>query len=35
LRDGERQRKIYDAYRNSYRDKIMGVIDEHGIDKSN
>ena len=28
------QRKIYDAYRNSYRDKIMGVIDEHGIDKS-
>jgi non-specific serine/threonine protein kinase len=28
------QRKIYDAYRNSYRDKIMGVIDEQGIDKS-
>lgn len=28
------QRKIYDAYRNSYRDKIMGVIDQQGIDKS-
>ena len=28
------QRKIYDAYRNSYRDKILGVIDEQGIDKS-
>jgi non-specific serine/threonine protein kinase len=28
------QRKIYDAYRNSYRDKILGVINEHGIDKS-
>ena len=28
------QRKIYDAYRNSYRDKIMGVIDKDGIDKS-
>jgi SNF2 family DNA or RNA helicase len=28
------QRKIYEAYRNSYRDKIMGVIDEQGIDKS-
>ena len=28
------QRKIYDAYRNSYRDKIMGNIDQQGIDKS-
>ncbi len=28
------QRKIYDAYRNSYRDKILGVIDDQGIDKS-
>ncbi|UEG50812.1 SNF2 family helicase [Ferruginibacter lapsinanis] len=28
------QRKIYDAYRNSYRDKILGTIDEQGIDKS-
>jgi non-specific serine/threonine protein kinase len=28
------QRRIYDAYRNSYRDKILGTIDEQGIDKS-
>lgn len=28
------QRRVYDAYRNSYRDKIMGVIDKDGIDKS-
>ena len=28
------QRIIYDAYRNSYRDKILGTIDEQGIDKS-
>jgi non-specific serine/threonine protein kinase len=28
------QRKIYEAYRNSYRDKILGTIDEQGIDKS-
>lgn len=28
------QRIIYDAYRNSYRDKIMGVIDKEGIEKS-
>ncbi len=28
------QRKIYDAYKNSYRDKILGVIDQQGIDKS-
>jgi non-specific serine/threonine protein kinase len=30
----EDQRKIYDAYRNSYRDKILGAIDEQGIQKS-
>jgi non-specific serine/threonine protein kinase len=30
----EEQRTIYDAYRNDYRDKIMGVISEQGIDKS-
>lgn len=28
------QRKIYDAYRNSYRDKIMGTINDQGINKS-
>ena len=28
------QRKIYDAYRNSYREKILGTIDEQGIGKS-
>ncbi len=28
------QRKIYDAYRNSYRDKILGTIDQQGIGKS-
>ena len=28
------QRTIYDAYRNSYRDKILGVIDQEGIGKS-
>jgi non-specific serine/threonine protein kinase len=28
------QRKIYDAYRNSYREKILGTIEEQGIDKS-
>ncbi len=30
----EDQRKVYDAYRNVYRDKIMGVIEGEGIDKS-
>ena len=30
----DEQRKIYDAYRTDYRDKIMGVISEQGIDKS-
>lgn len=28
------QRKIYDAFRNDYRDKIMGVINAEGINKS-
>ncbi len=28
------QRKIYDTYRNSYREKILGTIDEQGIGKS-
>jgi superfamily II DNA or RNA helicase len=28
------QRKIYDAYRNSYRDKILGTIEEQGIQRS-
>lgn len=31
---GKEQRRVYDAYRNSYRSKILGVIDEQGIDKS-
>ncbi len=28
------QRKIYEAYRNSYREKILGTIDDQGIGKS-
>lgn len=28
------QRKIYDAYRNDYRDKILGVVDTVGVQKS-
>ncbi|MCX6263470.1 MAG: DEAD/DEAH box helicase [Bacteroidetes bacterium] len=31
---GDEQRKIYDAYRNDYRDKILGVVEEQGIQKS-
>jgi superfamily II DNA or RNA helicase len=31
---GDEQRKIYDAYRNDYRDKIMGIIDNQGIQRS-
>lgn len=31
---GEEQRKIYDAYRNDYRDKILGVVEEQGVQKS-
>ncbi|MEI8053580.1 MAG: SNF2-related protein [Bacteroidota bacterium] len=30
----QEQRSIYEAYRNSYRDKILGAIDQQGIDKS-
>ena len=30
----DEQRKIYEAYRNDYRDKIMGVVQEQGIQKS-
>ena len=30
----EEQRKVYEAYKNAYRDKILGVIDEQGIDRS-
>ncbi|MEO6328050.1 MAG: DEAD/DEAH box helicase [Ginsengibacter sp.] len=30
----EEQRKVYDVYRNTYRDKIIGVIDDQGIQKS-
>ncbi len=28
------QRNIYDSYRNSYRDKILGVIDQQGVGRS-
>ncbi len=28
------QRKIYDAYRNDYRDKILGTVEEKGANKS-
>jgi non-specific serine/threonine protein kinase len=28
------QRKIYEVYRNSYRDKILGTIDQQGIERS-
>lgn len=31
---GEEQRRIYDAYRNDYRDKILGVVENQGIQKS-
>src|SRR4029079_4125846 len=30
----DEQRNVYDAYRNMYRDKIMGAIEGQGIDKS-
>jgi len=30
----DKQQNIYDAYRNSYRDKILGVIDEQGVGRS-
>ncbi|XZF13785.1 SNF2-related protein [Chitinophagaceae bacterium MMS25-I14] len=31
---GHDQRKIYDAYRNAYKDQILGMIDEKGIERS-
>jgi len=31
---GDEQRRIYDAYRNDYRDKILGVVESQGIQKS-
>ncbi len=30
----DEQRKVYDAYRNDYRDKILGTIESQGIQKS-
>ncbi len=31
---GDEQRKVYDAYRNDFRNKILGTIEEQGIQKS-
>jgi non-specific serine/threonine protein kinase len=31
---GPEQRKIYNAYRNTYKDQIMGMIEEKGIERS-
>ena len=31
---GTAQRKIYDAYRNDYRDKLLGMVEEKGIQKT-
>jgi ERCC4-related helicase len=31
---GAEQRKIYDAYRNSYRSQILGMIEERGMERS-
>lgn len=31
---GKEQRDIYDAYRNDFRDKILGVVEEQGVQKS-
>lgn len=31
---GAEQRKIYDAYRNDYRDKILGVVESQGLQRS-
>ncbi|MBS1746756.1 MAG: DEAD/DEAH box helicase [Bacteroidetes bacterium] len=30
----DEQRRIYDAYRNDYRDKILGVVEDKGVGKS-
>jgi non-specific serine/threonine protein kinase len=31
---GDDQRRIYDAYRNDFRDKVLGVIDQQGMERS-
>jgi non-specific serine/threonine protein kinase len=31
---GPEQRKIYNAYRNTYKDQILGMIDERGMERS-
>jgi non-specific serine/threonine protein kinase len=31
---GDKQRDVYEAYRHAYRDKILGVIDDQGVGKS-
>lgn len=31
---GDEQRKVYDAFRNIYRSKILGMIEEQGIERS-
>ena len=31
---GDEQRSIYNAYRNDYRDKVLGVIDSRGMERS-
>ncbi len=31
---GHEQRKIYDAYRNTYKDTLLGMIDNQGIERS-
>ena len=31
---GPEQRKIYDAYRNTYRSQILGIIEERGMERS-
>ena len=31
---GKEQRDIYDAYRNDYRDKILGIVEQQGVQKS-
>ena len=31
---GDEQREVYESYRHAYRDKILGVIDDQGVGKS-
>lgn len=31
---GDEQRKIYDAYRNDYRDKLLGMVEQKGLQKT-